>query len=651
MPGRKILLNRLLLLCVLASLFSTRPALASEETDFMAARDAYASGNSSRLDSYAKKFDGSVLEIYPQYWQQRMHLETSDQGNITAFLSRYDGTLLADQLRKEWLRSLGRKQKWALFSSQYPLVVDKTTDLACFDLQARKSAGDSRVSLEARQIWHDEKAFPDSCLPLFSALIAEKEIGSDEVWAKIRYALSEGNLSLFRQVNRFLPAKDAFDDKAVEAAYVNPSRYLDKNGDGFGSRAEMETVFFAIARIARSTPDQAYPRWLKMRATLPDADRRYLVGQIARQGAMNHYPDALQWFSQAGDALGDGELEWKARAALRALDWKEVAAAIDSMSAPCAKQEVWRYWKARALKARGKAVEANVIFAALSHEYDFYGQLSLEELGTMVSIPPDNYKPSSDEVAKIERNPAIFRALQLYQMNLRIEGHREWDWALRTMDDKSLLAAAEVARGHHLYDRAIYSAEKTVALHDFSLRYLAPYREIMSVEAKQQNLDEAWVYGLIRQESRFITGAKSSVGASGLMQLMPATAKWVARKIGLRDFRQSLTSGIALNISLGTYYLKHVLGIFDNQSVLASAAYNAGPVRARQWIDSKAMEGAIYAETIPFSETRGYVKKVMSNTEYYASSFGQEMRPLKERLGVIAPRSPNNDLPSLAGEP
>ena len=211
-----------------------------------------------------------------------------------------------------------------------------------------------------------------------------------------------------------------------------------------------------------------------------------------------------------------------------------------------------------------------------------------------------------------------------------------------------LITAAEVARRHELYDRAINTADRTESLHDFSLRYLAPFREVLRVRSTQMGLDEAWVYGLIRQESRFIVDARSRVGASGLMQLMPATAKWVAGKMGLRNIAD--VTEVDTNVSLGTYYLRHVLDTLDSQPVLASAAYNAGPGRARAWRPDFPLEGAIYAESIPFNETRDYVKKVMSNASYYAHSFSRELQSLKQRMGVIGPRQRARE-PSLGDTP
>ncbi|HQT26112.1 MAG TPA: transglycosylase SLT domain-containing protein, partial [Burkholderiales bacterium] len=422
-------------------------------------------------------------------------------------------------------------------------------------------------------------------------------------------------------------------DRVLVSAYENPYRYL-KRERPIHSRAQKEIAIFALMRIARADPLEARTFWSRMESRFGEEDRNYVQGKIAFQAALKHMPEALQWFKAAGK-LDDAELGWKARAGLRAGDWPSVLSSIAAMSSEEQNSETWRYWKARSLKAQGKLPEANAILAGLSHEHDYYGQLALEELGTVVAPPPDAYKASDSEITDVMHVPGIERALLLYSMGLRLDATREWIWAIKGFSDRQLLAAAELAKRRGLYDRAINTAEKTVKLYDFDLRFLAPYRDIMHVQTEQLGLDEAWVYGLIRQESRFVTAAKSGTGASGLMQLMPATARWVASKMGLRNFHHSLVNQIETNISLGTYYLKHVLTVFDNQPVLASAAYNAGPGKARQWVGPSPMEGAIYIETIPYGETRDYVKKVMSNTEYYASAFGQESVSLKDRLGVV----------------
>jgi soluble lytic murein transglycosylase len=244
----------------------------------------------------------------------------------------------------------------------------------------------------------------------------------------------------------------------------------------------------------------------------------------------------------------------------------------------------------------------------------------------------------------VESAPGIQRALRFYQLGLRYEGALEWRWSTRAFDDRQLLAAAEVARRAGWYERAIDSAERTQQLHDFSLRFPTPYREVVNGYSRNLDLDEAWVYGLVRQESRFVVDARSSAGAQGLMQLMPATARQVARRLGIPGFggQQHVTS-VETNINLGTYHLRQLLDGLDNQTMLASAAYNAGAGRARDWRAERPLEGAIYAESIPFSETRDYVRKVMNNTMFYAHQFGNQYVSLKQRLGVVAPRMPANE--------
>jgi soluble lytic murein transglycosylase len=207
------------------------------------------------------------------------------------------------------------------------------------------------------------------------------------------------------------------------------------------------------------------------------------------------------------------------------------------------------------------------------------------------------------------------------------------------MNDRELLAASDIAQRAGVFDRAIAAADRTKSEHDYSLRYLSPFSDQIRPAARNQSLDDAWVYGLMRQESRFVTNAKSTVGASGLMQLMPATAKWVAKKIGLKDFHQGQVNDTDTNVLLGTSYMRMVMEDLDNHPVLASAAYNAGPGRARKWRADMAIEGAVYAETIPFSETRDYVKKVMSNSVYYSALFNGGPQSIKSRLGIIGPRT------------
>src|SRR5205085_2816019 len=242
------------------------------------------------------------------------------------------------------------------------------------------------------------------------------------------------------------------------------------------------------------------------------------------------------------------------------------------------------------------------------------------------------------EVDAARQDAGLARALELIRLGLRTEGVREWLFGIRYFDDPKLLAAAEFARRSQIWDRSIQAADRTVRMHNFALRYPLPYREVFTEYAKTYDLDVAWVLGLARQESRFITDARSAAGAAGLMQVMPRTARFVAQKIGLRNYQRKGVTEIETNVTLGTGYLRLVLDQLGHQ-VLASAAYNAGPSRARRLRDtSRPLDGAVYTETIPFPETRDYGNKVMATSVFHAALLEKQVTPLKARLGSIAPR-------------
>ncbi|MEK7231080.1 MAG: transglycosylase SLT domain-containing protein, partial [Pseudomonadota bacterium] len=609
----------------LAALLLTAVAhAASQDDDFLAAREAFRVGDSVRFERAAKSLGGYVLEPYVDYWRMKLRLENAGADEVRALLVLLRDGPVADRLRADWLKVLGTKQQWELFDTEYPQLVNEDAELACYALQSGLRVDAQAALRAARALWFSGREQPESCNALFETLAEREHLTVDDVWARIRLALEAGNTGVARRVAEYLPKGQQADTRAWAGIAVNALRFLDKKAFNLKTRAGRETMMFAVHRLARTSPLLAAQRWTSLGARFPDAERGYVWGVIALLGAQRHDPSALRWYAQAGE-LNDLQLAWQARAALRAQDWPEVLAAIDRMSAKESREPAWRYWKARALQAQGRGPEAQELLTPLALEFNFYGQLAAEDLGGASRIPPAGYQPNRDEVQAMARVPGLQRALAFYRLNLRFEGNREWIWAIRGFDDKQLLAAAEFARRHELYDRAINTAEKTVELHDFSMRYLAPYRDVMQDYVRQQGLDEAWVYGLIRQESRFIADARSRAGATGLMQLMPATARWVAQKIGLKDFRWTGVSDVGTNINLGTWYLRHVLDALDNHPVLAAAAYNAGPGRARGWRAGTPMEAAVYAETIPFNETRDYVKKVMSNASYYSQQFGQTL--------------------------
>lgn len=630
-------------LCIALSL--AEPVCADQGDDFLKARAAYAAGNIVRLDEYAKRLQGYVLEPYIAYWRLRSRLEDAPPETVRAFIWRYSDTLLAERMRAEWLKALARKGQWELFAAEYPPVRNESVELTCYALQGRLRNKDDTALTEARSLWFSAEEQPDSCMPLFHEMFVRNVLGIEDVWQRLRLALEAGNLGAAKRIIQYLPAKQAPNPRLFKSIANRPAHYLAKPAYNLNTRLGQELALFALYRLARTEPKQAFAFWNKLSNAFGEEEQQYVWGQLAYQAALKHEPDALDWFANVPvNLLNNQQLGWKTRAALRAQNWRAVLDGIEAMTVIEARDPTWRFWKARALKELGKSAEADAILQELAHDHYYYGQLASEELGLEHGAPAVGYRPSEQELSAIEQLPAIQRALALYQLELRYDGNFEWQWAIRNFDDLQLVAAAEIARRHRMYERAVFTANQTLQVHDFGLRYPAPYRENVQEYVRQSDLDEAWLYGVIRQESRFELDAHSSAGARGLMQLMPATAKWVARRIGHKGYRHSKMSELETNLSLGIFYLKHILDLSGGQMVLASAAYNAGPTRARQWSADVPLEGAIYVETIPLNETRSYVKKVLSNTLYYAGILGQQPPTLKSLLGIVPPRAQSRSL-------
>ena len=632
----KFFANRLLGAMALAiALNGAGTAGAAQEDDFLAARDAYRVGDLRRVDFYASRLRGYVLEPYVAFWQLRLRLDELSASDVRTFVSTYSDAPVSRSLLGDWLKLLGRTQQWQVFDANYALYSGDDPEILCYGIQSRGRTQPDAM-LEARSLWFVAKELPDGCTTPISMLMQSGKITTEDVWARVRIALEAGQVTMAQRAAVYLPPAQQPDVRALGVIFSNPAGYLARVDQlDLKTRGAREAVMFATARLGRSSPQQAAAHWLRLEPRFSSEERGYVWGQLAQSAALRHDPEALSWFGRAHD-LSDSQLGWKVRAALRQRNWREVLTTIDAMTSRERSLSVWQYWRARALKSMGRNDEAIAILKPISREYSFYGQLALEELGEGIATPATGFRPAPEDIAAMMQNLTVRRALEFYRLNLRLEATREWIWLVRNLDDRQLLTAAEVARRHELYDRAINTADRTENVHDFSLRYLAPFRNVLKTRTAQMNLDEAWVYGLIRQESRFIVDARSRVGAGGLMQLMPATAKWVASKIGLRTLGD--VTEVDTNVTLGTYYLRHVLDTLDGQPVLASAAYNAGPGRARAWRPDTAVEGAIYAESIPFNETRDYVKKVMANASYYGHTFTQQVQSLKQRLGIIGGR-------------
>ena len=627
------------------------PKLASTDEAMLKAFDAFRAGDAVKLQRFSGQVGSAhVLLPYLDYWRLKLRLEDTPDAELRSFLEHEPGTYLADRLRADWLKQLGKRGDWQSFERELSPLVQDDLEIRCYAWLARLARADDGAYAEARAMWLEPRELPEGCNTLVDAMVDAQKISVDDVWTRSRVLFENGALAAARRALAYLPAGHQHDQALLNRAATAPKKLLANPPKSLEGRATREMVLFAVMRLARSEPEAAVEVLQgKLGQRLPAEDVKYLWGRLAYEGARQLVPEAHQWYGYAdAGALNDEQLAWKARAALRAADWQAVRDAVDRMSVLARQDPAWSYWYGRALGVQGRSDGARAYYLRIAGQPSFYGLLASEELGAMAGVPEPFHVPTEAEVEGAKLNPGLVRALELYRLDLRSEATREWVFTIRGMGDAELLAAAELARRAGVFDRAINTADRTAHQHNYKVRFLAPFKDVFFEQSRSAGLEEAWVLGLVRQESRFIASAKSSAGARGLMQLMPATARWVARRTGVRDYSPANVFDVPLNVALGTGYLRMVLEDLGHP-VLASAAYNAGPGRARRWRDTRPLEGAIYAETIPFNETRDYVKKVMSNTMYYSQLIGGKLIPLKERLGLIPAKAagerPNEELP------
>lgn len=624
-------------------------------------QQAFRKGDRKKLEQLLPAARGHALEPWAAYWELKVRLAEATPQEVQAFLQRYAGTYQEDRLRNDWLLLLGQRRDWAQFAELHPgYRMSDDREVRCYALLIDQIKGSAPASAadEVRRNWYALRDADDGCTHAASQLFADKKLGVLDVWRKARLAAEANRTRVVRNAVEIV-APDALPQ--LRDVFDSPTKYLLGRATARG-KMRQELVVLALIRLAAGDPQAAASQLdAKWGGQLSPEERNWVWGVIGKQAAQKLSPDALDYFANVtrdGD-LNDDILGWKARAALRAGQWKTVRKTIDAMGDDARQETTWVYWKARALLAgkpsEAERADARQLLEGIAGTRGFYEQLALEELGQRIATPPAPAPLTAEEKAAARANPGLNRGLYAILLGLRGEGVREWNYTtnLHTpggMTDRELLAAADFACQREVWDRCINTSERTRAVTDVAQRFPTPFRNAVVERAQGIGLDPAYVYGLIRQESRFVMDARSGVGASGLMQVMPATARWTARKIGLTGFTPDQITDRDTNITIGTAYLKLALDDFAGSMAMAAAAYNAGPGRPRSWRNGPVLDAAIWAENVPFAETRDYVKKVLANTTNYAALLTGQPQSLKSRLGTIGPRDAaapevNSDLP------
>ena len=648
----------------LAALIALPACAQGADDTLLQARDALRKRDAAQLNTARQTLTRSAHPLAPwaDYWELGNRLANAQQSELDAFYVRWPGSYVEDRLRNDWLLELGRRRDWANFRVEFPRFrMNDDREVTCYALLTQHLDG-ADVRAAARNAWYAQRELDDGCHLLARTLREARVFTDADLWEEARLSVENNRPKAVRAAVALVrPALEA----TVAELLDNPTRYLARRPHP-GALTGYELDLLALMRMAANEPEitaaQLVAQW---ESALPVSMAATAWAHVARHAAFKQLPQAAEYARKAWalwdtaakpgtlPPWSDELLAWHVRAALRtpAQDrqrWPLIQRAVDAMSPTEQKDAAWVYWRARASLARAPAgpegdaqrATAREALDTLTTQLGFYGKLATEELGGTVTLPPSPAPLTDAERAATRGVPGFSRALQLIALGLRSEGVREWNFTLRGLDDRALLAAAQLACEREVWDRCISTSDRTRAEIDLTQRFPTPHRALIEAKARQSGVDPAVVFGLIRQESRFITDARSGVGASGLMQLMPATARWTAQQVGL-TYTNEMINDREVNLRLGAAYLKRVLDDLDGSLAMATAAYNAGPGRPRRWREGPPMEPAAWAETIPFNETRDYVKKVLSNSIYYAAVLGQPVPTLKSRLGrTIGPRDP-----------
>ena len=661
----RVILTPLVVVAVLAAGAPLVQAQNRGDDTLLEMQQAFRKGDRKKLEQQLPAVRGHALEPWAAYWELKARLNEATSQEVQAFMQRYAGSYQEDRLRNDWLLLLGQRREWGQFADLHPHYrMSDDREVRCYALLIDQIKGTApatapaTVADDVRSNWYAQRDADDGCTHAAGELYSYKKLSALDIWRKARLGAEANRSRVVRAAVEIVAPEVLTQLKEVLDA---PSKYLLARNMA-GSRVRQELVLLALIRLASGDPDSAAHQLdSKWSEYLSAEERNWAWGVIGKSAAQKLSGSAHGYFSNVtrNSHLNDDLLGWKVRAALRAGQWKAVRNVVDAMGAEARQDSTWVYWKARAMLAtkpsEADRAEARQLLEGIAGTRGFYEQLALEELGQRITVPPAPAPLTAEEKAAARANPGLNRGLYAILLGLRSEGVREWNYTtnLHTpggMADRELLAAADFACQREVWDRCINTSERTKTVTDMAQRFPMPFRAAVVERAQGIGLDPAYVYGLIRQESRFIMDARSHVGASGLMQVMPATARWTARKIGLTGFTADQITDRDTNITIGTAYLKLALDDFAGSMPMAAAAYNAGPGRPRSWRNGPVLDAAIWAENVPFAETRDYVKKVLANTTNYAAMLTGQPQSLKARLGTVGPRDSaapevNNDLP------
>lgn len=647
------------LLTVSSLLLLNEAACANPAPSYNAQADSYfndaerASRSGADMGMYQQNMQGGSLAMYPEYWQLNKYLDSQSPAAIVSFATRYPRSAMAEKLTADYAEAKARAGDYAAVRQVAPYISNPDASEACAIALGYNHGGDMmRAYVEKANVWLETQSKqPELCKQLASEMASNPMISNNDRDQRLYRMLRLGNNGDIIQLASRLGV--ALDYNQLMSVSSSPVAFFSRINTMQPTAANRYLYLYGLAQMAKGSVSQAAMQLntdISKNPAFFDAKTRQYAYRTLGVARMNVNTDqgfsaeAVDWMQKSvGVPFNFEEAEDYAQAAIRFSRWGDVATAIGEMDFKTQQQPIWQYWLAKAYSLAGNAQQkqqARQLFSNLAQSNDYYGLLAKDQIGQRFDRLPTAPTPSSNDYARLSQDEFFKRAFTLYNLSASpTYTNREWNWAVKQARDRGdepmIVAAAQKATDMGWYDRAIYAMESTKTVPNSALAFPMPRQSSVVQYSRQVGVDPAWAYGIMRQESRFNVGAKSSVGAGGLMQIMPDTAKYVARKLGEPYDASRVASGDT-NIRYGTYYMSDILNRLSGQPVLATAGYNAGPGKAKTWQpDFGNLPADQYVETIPYAETRGYVKAVMENATNYDVLLGGANQSISQRMGII----------------
>lgn len=620
--------KHVLLIISLALTASTCVATAqADRMLFLQAESALAKNNLPQYQALKKRLTHYPLYPYLEFAEMNKQKDLINLTKFKSFVAQYHDSPLATKLRSQWLQTKLRAEDWHGFLQAYQPSKDPALQCSALWAQLKTNAHPKTILEQVEPLWLQGKTAPSSCTPVFSLWENSTLLTRALVWQKIKLAIQEGNPSLARKLSKKLEHSE---NALVELwIMVHHNPYLITEAKYFLSvhPANLEMLVHGACEIAKTQPETAIQLWQKINHKYPFTERHWglVVRAIGLSFAKQRHPEAEKWLSKVPLIYTNKAVhEWRIRSILARKDWHAILHWFKSFPEELIATEEWKYWHARALDNVGKTSESQVLLSQLAPSRSYYGFLASQQLLKPYFMAAQKFIVPLEDMQTIKIAPGVLRARELLALGRTTLALSEWQSATRHMDDTKRHAAAKLALEWNLPNWSIVALSSADNKNDLELRFPLIHTTNILREAKRHSIDPAWIFAVTRQESAFVSDAKSSAGALGLMQLIPSTADMVAKRkqIPLRNTRAVLDPHT--NIQLGSGYLKMMLDSHQQNPVLATAAYNAGPGRVRKWLPTQKMEADVWIATIPFKETRNYLENVMTYTAIYQQLLGNK---------------------------